>query len=96
MSQVQSLVLGAGPIRSKVGLFAAAVSLVGLVNRFTEAKTAAERVDIVLEGVTTITDLTPSQSDDALVTKLEKYIDTPEAAALLEAGLAYWAKVTAA
>jgi hypothetical protein len=93
MSTVQDLVLGGGAVRSKVGLFAAAVSLVGLVNRFSEAKTAGERVDIVLEGVKTVTDLTPSQSDDVLVAKVEKYVTTPEAIALLAAGLAYWESI---
>ncbi len=96
MSQVQSLVLGAGPVRSSLGGFAAAVAVVGLFNRFAAATTIGERIDIAIEGVKIVTDLTPSQSDDALVPKLEKYIDTPEATALLEAGLAYWAKIKAA
>jgi len=91
MSALQSLVLGGG---RAPGAIAAVIGLVSVVNRFSQASDTKERVALAIEGLTIVTDLTPSQADDELLAKVNRVVNTPEAVALLEASLAFWKSLT--
>lgn len=92
MSQIQSLILGAGPgpIRSRISSLAGLMALLELVNKLRTAASLPE----ILSGVSDLAragaELTETTTDDEFVAKAEKYFNTPEAAALLEAALTYW------